>query len=226
VLDLYSDARQYLSLNFGGADMSDVSDEAVVNAVEHTFAGGWNAYRAAFARSQRAEATSSHLSPIGKWSKLRRIVGGTAQTFHLRPYDEVESVWIDEEECKAVIKTGRARYHHRRDVVTHTGYRLMVWKLEEYGHPSILNGLPFTKRWMLSIIEVETADHQEFAKFGKIWDQARAEDDAWQAAECYRPGTKSTPMDGPIRALELSHKDVFGVVKAPPAHTTETKSKS
>jgi hypothetical protein len=206
--DLYDDARDYLTRTFG-VDLSGTPQDAVVTAIEGTYEGGWVAYQADFQRfmaTVRRDGVAPVLTPLQSFSKMRAKVGGSLQIFRLKLHEEVVSVTIEDEHCSATIRTCQVETRRSRDKITHIGLKRITYNKVDYKVSDTLT----VKVWSKPIIEtVEMPTDADVLTWGRAWTADRVAADIWQAETCYRPGTDTAPMDGPIRKLEISHKEAF-----------------
>jgi hypothetical protein len=205
--ELRRDARRYLSVAFSGIDASDIPWNAVQHTIEATFPGGWDAYsRDFYATRRRLEGTSEALSPVKAKIRVKEFMRLHA-SIHLGPFDEVISADFGTDSVKIVLSIATVKEYHREDRVVSRSLQLWDFTIDPNG--------PWKDSWKARMIECEEATHEAHRRFGYINTPERNESRSWQEAECYRPGTKSTPMDGPIRKLEMSHEEVYGKVTPP-----------
>lgn len=204
--DLYSDARQYISSTFGGVDMSSLSADVVRSTIEKVYEGGWSAYRADFERfMQSARETVQHLTPLQKFAKMRAKVGGSTQVFRLKLHEEVVSVEISDSLCVATVRTCKVETRRSRDRLTEIGLKRITYKKVDY-----TAGTQTFRVWSKPEIEqVSVPTSDDYLTWGRAWTAARVAEDTWQSENCYRPGTDTAPMDGPVRKLEISHEEAF-----------------
>ncbi len=207
--NLYDDARDYLSRHFG-VDLKGTPEDAVVTAVEALYDGGWTAYRADFERfmsKARAAVASNTLTPLQRFAKMRALVGGSSQVFRLKLHEEVVSVTITEDTAEAMIRTCSVEARRSRDKITSIGLKKITYRRGDYKLP----GGGTIKVWSTvpTIDTVEMPVNEDVLTWGRAWTADRLADLEWQEETCYRPGTDTFPMDGPIRKLEISHEQAF-----------------
>lgn len=198
---LEDDARSYLSRTLSGMDVSSVPFEAVVACIESSYEGGWTAYVADYNRVMQVTAKPEPvLTPFQKWAKLPSIIGGPRMRWILRPYEEVQSVDIGDDEVKAVLRIARTKERTMRDEVTY-GMRLIVWTLDESGN------------WKRESIDVWGEDAEEVVRWGRVRTEDWVESQKDQYETCYRPGTKKSPLQGPAARLGVTREEFHNIPK-------------
>jgi len=201
--DLHRDARRYLEVTFSGIDASDIPFETVQSTVDATFPGGWSRYASEFfAHQSRIKGASEAMSPVKAKIRVKEFMRLHA-SIHLGPFDEVISADFQSDRVKVVLSIATVKEYHREDRVVSRSLQLWDFTRTPEG------------AWKDIMVEVEESTHEAHRRFGYVNTPERHASREWQESECYRPGTKSTPMDGPIRKLEMSHEEVYGKVTPP-----------
>jgi len=207
--DLYDDARSYLSRHFG-VDLKGTPEDAVQTAVEALYEGGWTAYKLDFERfMQKASAAVAQttLTPLQRFAKMRALVGGSVQVFRLKLHEEVVNVTVSADEAVAVIRTCSVETRRSRDKITSIGLKKITYHKGDYQLPDGSTRKVWTTKPRIETVAMPV--NEDVLTWGRAWTADRIAEDLWQAETCYRPGTDTSPMDGPIRKLEISHKEAF-----------------
>jgi hypothetical protein len=202
-----SDARDYVSKSFG-IDVQEVPDESIVVCIEQVYESGWEGYKADYERflAPIRAAQKAHQTPIQQFAKMRAKVAGSIQVFRLKLHEEVVSVTMTDDRCEAVIRTCEVESRRSRDRLTEIGLKKITYVKMDYELP----GGGSIKVWSRPVIEVVSIPTSEdILTWGRAWTAERLADLEWQTDTCFRPGTDQTPMDGPIRKLEISHEQAF-----------------
>lgn len=210
------EARAWVQRQLSGVDISILSDDAIREYLSNAHPDGWGGF--CYSLEQREHSRAGHFgriehprdlpdTPLRQWNRF-------AARFNLRKgiLDEVMMTRELDTEMVLILKVHETKETGRRVKVLRQGIRIMAWKRAD------------SNDWWHRQDDIESwfdrPGYDDLHLWGRIRDMERVASDEWQLSECYRPGTKSTPMDGAVRRLELSHKDVFGKV-APPAHTSK-----
>jgi hypothetical protein len=198
--DLYDDARSYLSRHFPGVDLKDVPEDSVQACIEKLYEGGWPAYIADFERfmGRHEDMLKSVRTPLQEFARMRGLVAGSMQVFRLKLHEEVVDVSISDDLCVATIRTCKVETRRSRDRITEIGLKRITYKRASDG---------LWQRPEVETVAVPVTD--DYLTWGRAWTAARVAEDVWQQQTCYRPGTDASPMDGPIRKLEISHEEAF-----------------
>jgi hypothetical protein len=204
------EARRWMQSVLPGVDISAVSDDAIHEYLCKAHPDGWGGF--CYAQEQLEHKLSGHFgrdlpsrslpdTPLRQWARV-------SERFHLRKgvLDEVMLLREDDHEIVLVMKVHETKETGRRVKVLRQGVKMMCWKRTEAG-------------WWKRQDDIESwfdkPEYDDLHLWGRVRDMERVASDEWQLSECYRPGTKMTPLDGAIRREELSHKDVFGKVTRP-----------
>ena len=197
------DARDYLSRQLKGMDVSSVPFEAVKSCVAQTYEGGWVAYEADFNRVMSLrEKPTPVLTPFQLWAKLPNIVETPRSYFLLRPHSEVISVDIGDDEIKAVLRIAKVDERAQRDRISY-GAKLIVWKRDEDGWWS----------YTPESITVWGSEYEELVRWGRVKTAEWVASQREQYETCYRPGTEKTPMQGPAARLGVSREEFHKIGK-------------
>ena len=206
------EARRWMQSVLPGVDISSVTDDAIREYLSEAHPDGWGGF--CYALEQREASKSGHFgrdanlgreladTPLRQWARI-------SARFHLRKgvLDEVMMLREEDHEIVLVMKVHETKETGRRVKILRQGLRIRCWKRSDAG-------------WWREQSPITTwFDRPEFDEsvlWGRVRDAERVASDEWQLSECYRPGTSKTPMDGAIRRMEASHKDVFGKVTAQP----------
>lgn len=194
--DLMDDARSFVSAQFGGIDMKDMAEDAIRNAVEKLYHGGWQDFEAAF---RRAMSVTSDPIKVEEWSPLKvrikfnRIATTYRYARRLGMHDEVESFSITDTDMKFVISRARVDVKSRRDVITARTIELHSFTRAADSH-----------LWSHDMVDMTTEVHEEVVRFGSVMTPERYAAIMDQYETCYRPGTEKAPMAGYIARAEVS----------------------
>jgi len=207
-----AEARAWVQTLLPGVDISPLTDETIHDYLVTHHPDGWGGF--CYAQEQREHEKAGHFgrevalnrelpdTPLRQWARI-------SQRFHLRKgvLDEVMMMREEPNEIVVVLKVFETLERGRRLKVERQGIRIMCWKRK-----------PDSGYWKRQEDLESWFDQPEFDSlhiWGRIRDMERVASDEWQLSECYRPGTAASPMDGAVRRLEMSHKDMFGKVTRP-----------
>lgn len=214
--DLQADARRYASRLFGDMDTSDLPFDKVRAMIDFSFVGGWDAYVRDFHRSVAAIKGHTEVeSPVKRKLRVKGFLWNHAK-LRLGPFDEVIAFEQLPTVTKIVLSIAEVTEYHREDRVKSRTTRVFVFNKTDDGK--------WKRDEKLNISFTESVQ-EAHRRFGYVYTPERAADQEWQQSECYRPGTKSSPMDGAIRKLEMSHEDAFGKVQPSAEQIAERNSK-
>lgn len=172
--------------------MSDVGLDAIRNAVESLYDGGWTAYVRDFRRfTATAAPKTEQYSPI----KQRAIVGAMTRR-PLRDYDEIVKFDFNQDAhgTFVVSRPSVIDRRSRRDIITEREITLYKFTRNAEGG------------WEWDFISITESVNEVHTRWGTINTLERDRDKRDQFENCYRPGTDRTPLKGWVARLELSWK--------------------
>ena len=119
----------------------------------------------------------------------------------------VVSVDVSDDEAVAVIRTCSVETRRSRDKITSIGLKKITYRRGDYKLPDGSTRKVWTTKPVIETVSMPV--NEDVLTWGRAWTADRVHEMEWQADTCYRPGTDTAPMDGPIRKLEISHKEAF-----------------
>lgn len=202
-MSLLDHARRELSRHLGDVDLSGMPEAGVRSGVNALILGGWQRMAEEYRRdlAAKASAESDTPSPV----QVRLIAAKWLGRRHLREYDEVKDLQVSENRRVLVVSFAVVEHKATFDYVGARVLQINVWTRN-----------PETFDWDLSRTEViNKTEEKHYRAHGAVNTPERDAEQREQVETCYRPGTSSAPMDGWVRRLEVSHKDVHPDMYSP-----------
>lgn len=204
-------AREYIQSTLPGVDISPLSDLKIIEHIDKTYLGGWTQFRRDetserphltiqssdwLVEQPESEPTEPTLMQLR--AQAQRTLGSRA--IRLGVLDEIVAVRIQPDLITVTIKCYEVTESARRWKVTKSGIKLLAWRREEASWSTIEPVICWD----------EDADSFDLHRYGSIRTPERINDQEDQYENCYRPGTKQSPMRGWAAREGLSHEEVFG----------------
>lgn len=184
--------RDYLSRLYGGVDMSTLSNEEVVNAIDSQYPGGWSEFAKGWGASpvtQGLDCRETVRREPTRFQMMQSVQKMTGQAIRLGLLDEVLEIKIREASIIIDLRVFQVVEQSNRWKVINEGLRRLTWhKVNHFWirkHDEVIwipEGL-YEARYVHNFGSIQTDD---------VWNDKR---DQWHL--CYRPGTAKSPMDGP-----------------------------